>query len=34
MTGDARVLADHGRPVVTLTVSDASAIAALITALA
>ncbi len=32
--GDARVLADHGRPVVTLTVSDASAIAALITALA
>ncbi len=32
--GDARVLADHGRPVVTLTVADASAIAALITALA
>ena len=32
--GDARVLADHGRPVITLTVADQDAVAALIAALA
>ena len=30
--GDSAVLAEHGRPVVTLTVSDAAAIAAVIAA--
>ena len=32
--GDARVLAEHGRPVVTLAVADADAVAALIAAIA